>query len=130
MMWVAEMGPAVTGTQPTVSSVVTARTDDGACSGSTCTESAAATTTVTCANANDAQYTIKLYENGVQVTTGSTAGFTYVKTFYNYTTSGGYPFNNPDLTYRADVVVLADSSVVQSKTGNRYTDTLGTCGGL
>jgi hypothetical protein len=126
---VADSGNDATGSQPVASAVVTSRSVAGTCVGSTCTVSAAVATVITCSPTHDSQYSLKLYENGVFVQSGSTAGFTYTKTYTGYTVSGGSPFVDPDLTYRADVVRTSDSVVVSSKTGNHYTDEFGTCGG-
>jgi hypothetical protein len=92
--------------------------------------SATATTVVATVGGNDVSYSLNLYENGVLVsTTMSTSGGTYTKTFTNYSASGGAPYINPSLQYRADVILIATGQVVSSLTGNTYTDMFGTCGG-
>ena len=126
---ICDSGTDATGSQPVVSAVVTSRGVAGTCVGSTCTVSATVATVITCSPTNDSQYSLKLYENGVFVQSGSTAGFTYTKTYSGYAVAGGSPFVDPDLTYRADVVRTSDTVVVSAKTGNNYIDEFGTCGG-
>jgi hypothetical protein len=127
------MGPDASGSAPTVSAVVTTQSVGGTCVGAICTVSGAASTVVTCGVQNDGSYTLNLYENGVLVASNSngvnTGGGTFVKTFTGYSATGGSPYINPNLTYRADVVRNTDSVVVSSKTGAAYLDTFGTCGG-
>jgi hypothetical protein len=103
---------------PSITSVVTSRSVNGTCVGSTCTVSAACHTVVATTNANDTYYTLKLYENGSLVYSGSTSGTTYTKTFTGYAGSGGSPFINPDLIYRADIVYNATGDSVTTLTGN------------
>lgn len=132
MFWAVESVGAVsggTGVQPVITSVSAATTTSGTCVGSTCTVSGAATATVVCGAVNDTYYTLKLYENGVLVKTGTTAGYTYKHTFAGYSQSGGSPFINPSLIYRADLVLISSGTVVQTVTATTYTDTFGTCGG-
>jgi hypothetical protein len=124
------MGPAVPGVTPGITSVTTSRGVAGTCVGNTCTVSATASTVVVTTNANDASYTLNLYENGTLVTAGfTTSGGTYTKTFTGYAASGGSPYINPTLQYRVDIVLTATGQVVTSLTGNSYSDTFGTCGG-
>lgn len=132
-MMAVDSGVVATGNQPVVTNVVTSRSVNGTCVGLTCTVSAACQTVVTCGAQNDAQYTLNLYENGTLVASNSagvnTSGGTYTKTFTGYAASGGSPYINPSLTYRADVVLNATGQVVSTFTGTTYTDTFGTCGG-
>ncbi len=121
-----------TGNTPVPSSVVTALLSAGACKvpdGTGILVYAQFRTTWAMANPDSTgAYITYLYRNGVLQTTLANTTLLYTETAVGVAGDTRHVVA-VDYTYRVDVVRVADSQVMVSVTGNRYTDNFGNCVG-
>lgn len=115
-------------TGPTVTAVSVASTNAGACTVGIQIPhtNAAYEVTVTVANPDWTNYTLKLYENGVLVKTFTGTPLTYSKTMTGRI-EGGVNAVAANKTYRADMVKNSTSQVVSTVTSAEWTTTYGVC---